>query len=173
LLAAARAGLDRHFEHRDDAHTPHAAAAATPDDSGFTVADFRRLVADHDAQDMQHRQEVRRSAAQQRRRKVAELVDRHMSDEGWRHLMHEARMAAERGEKECMLLRFPSQLCGDRGRAINVADPDWPATLRGEAAEVYLRWERDLRPQGFHLVARVLEFPGGMPGDIGLFLIWG
>jgi hypothetical protein len=72
-----------------------------------------------------------------------------------------------------MLLRFPSQLCSDGGRAINVTEPDWPATLRGEAAEIYLRWERHLKPHGFHLTARVLEFPGGMPGDIGLFLSWG
>jgi len=45
--------------------------------------------------------------------------------------------------------------------------------LRGEAAELYLRWERELRPHGFQLIARGLEFPGGFPGDIGLFLVWG
>jgi hypothetical protein len=44
--------------------------------------------------------------------------------------------------------------------------------LRGEAAEIYLRWERDLKLGGFHLAARVLDFPGGFPGDIGLFLVW-
>ena len=72
-----------------------------------------------------------------------------------------------------MLLRFANQLCIDGGRAINVAEPDWPATLRGEAAEIYLRWERDLKHNGFSLSARVLEFPDGKPGDIGLFLGWG
>ena len=72
-----------------------------------------------------------------------------------------------------MLLRFPSQLCSDGGRAINVPDPDWPKSLRGEPAELYLRWEHDLKPQGFHLQAQILEFPGGYPGDIGLFLVWG
>ncbi len=72
-----------------------------------------------------------------------------------------------------MLPRFPSQLGSDGGRAINVAEPGSPATLRGEAAEIYLRWERDLKPHGFDLAARVLEFPGGVTGDIGLFLVWG
>jgi hypothetical protein len=66
-----------------------------------------------------------------------------------------------------------SRTSSDGGRAINVTDPGWPATLRGEAAEIYLRWKRDLVPHGFHLAARVIEFPGGMPGDIGLFLVWG
>ena len=87
--------------------------------------------------------------------------------------MHGAREAAEHGEKEVMLLRVPSDLCTDQGRAINGPLPDWPKTLRGEAAEIYLRWEHDLKPQGFHLTARVLDFPGDKPGDIGLFLIWG
>jgi hypothetical protein len=72
-----------------------------------------------------------------------------------------------------MLLRFPGELCSDGGRAVNVPDPNWPQTLRGEAAEMYLRWERDLKPCGFHLAARIVDFPGGMPGNIGLFLIWG
>jgi hypothetical protein len=104
---------------------------------------------------------------------VAELVDCHISDEDWRNLVHEARRAAERGGKEFMLFCFPSQLASDSGRAVNVAEPGWPATLRGEAAEIYLRWQLDLKPQGFHLAARVLNFPDGMPGDIGLFLTWG
>jgi hypothetical protein len=46
----------------------------------------------------------------------------------------------------------------------------WASTLRGEAAEIYLRWEGDLKPRRFRLSARVLDFPGGFPGDIGLFL---
>jgi hypothetical protein len=70
-------------------------------------------------------------------------------------------------------LRFPAQLCSDGGRAINVPEPSWPATLRGEAAEIFVRWQRDLKPGGFHVVARVLDFPDGIPGDIGLFLLWG
>jgi len=57
--------------------------------------------------------------------------------------------------------------------AVNAGLPNWSATLRGEASDMYLRWERDLRPHGFRLGARVLEFPDGMPGDIGLFLSWG
>jgi len=72
-----------------------------------------------------------------------------------------------------LLLRFPSQVCSDGGRAVNVPDPGWPSTLRGEAAEIYLRWSHDLQPQGFHLSARVVDFPDGMPGDIGMFLVWG
>jgi hypothetical protein len=101
------------------------------------------------------------------------LIDQHIAAGNWNTIIHRAREAAEHGEKEIMLLRFPSDLCTDQGRAINAPLPDWPKTLRGEAAEIYLRWEHDLKPQSFHLTARVLDFPGDKPGDIGLFLIWG
>jgi len=36
--------------------------------------------------------------------------------------------------------------------------------------ELYARWCDQLSPRGFHLAARVLDFPGGKPGDVGLFL---
>jgi hypothetical protein len=131
------------------------------------------LVRDHQRGEAQHREQARRAAAEQRQQAVKELIDHHIGDESWRAMLHNACQAAERGQTEFMLLRFPAQLCSDRGRAINAMDSDWPATLRGEAAELYLRWEHELKPNGFHLAARVLDYPDGMPGDVGLFLAWG
>jgi len=131
------------------------------------------LVADHEHKKLEHEQELRCAAVEQRRERVAELIDRHISDENWRALLQQARQSAEQGEKEFMLMRFPSQLCSDGARAINISETGWPDTLRGEAAELYQRWERDLKPHGFPLGARLLDFPGGMPGDVGLFLLWG
>jgi CBS domain-containing protein len=152
---------------------PHAAPAIVARrDEDLTVDDFQHLVVHHreelDAERARHRAEV----AEQRRRDLRRLIDTHITDSEWNRLLHGAREAAERGDTEFLLLRFPSQLCSDAGRAINAPDPEWPATLRGEAAELYLRWERELRPRRFHLAARILEFPDGVPGDIGLFLTW-
>jgi len=154
---------------------PPAPAVAPPlrPDETLSVADFRHLVTDFKEDEDRSRARQRRAAAEARRRAVRQLVETHISDAAWKALVHGARMAAERGETEFLLLRFPCQLCSDGGRAINAPDPDWPMTLRGEAAEMYLRWERDLRPRGFHLTARVVEFPEGVPGDIGLYLAWG
>lgn len=143
-----------------------------PDETKLAANDFRGLVEDFHQGEMQHRDEAHRAAAETRRRKAKELVDEHVFDPCWRGMLHQARIAAENGQKECLLLRFPNQLCIDGGRAINVAEHGWPATLRGEPAEIYLRWEQDLKPRGFLLSARVLEFPDGKPGDIGLFLGW-
>jgi hypothetical protein len=145
----------------------------TRPDNELSVGDFRLLVAHHKDEEDALRARQRELAAEVHRRDVRRLIDTHISDTAWNRLVHSAREAAERGEKEFLLLRFPSALCSDGGRAINAPDPDWPRTLRGEAAEMFLRWERELRPRGFHIVARVVEFPDGVPGDIGLFLVWG
>ena len=148
-------------------------ALAEPPVEQELATDFKHLVAHHyeilGTQEQLSRQ--RRSA--ERRHELMELMAKHASDVDWHHMLHEAHTAAERGETEYLMLRFPSELCSDGGRAINVPDPDWPRSLRGEPAEVYLRWERDLRPRGFRIAARILSFPDGMPGDAGLYLVWG
>ncbi len=80
--------------------------------------------------------------------------------------------AAERGQSEVQVYRFPNALCSDRGRAINNSEPDWEKTLEGRPRSAYEFWRDHLKPLDFHLKAVVLEYPGGMPGDIGLFLGW-
>jgi len=171
-LAEALAGIDERFFRHHHTEEPIQSPPPKPDDTGLKAADFQRLAEDFERREVAHREEAQRAAAALRRRRVVDLIDDHISNDRWRALVHQARRAAECGEKEFMLLRFPSQLCSDGGRAINVTESGWPATLRGDAAEIYLRWERDLKSRGFHLAARVLEFPDGVPGDIGLFLIW-
>jgi hypothetical protein len=81
--------------------------------------------------------------------------------------------AVASGQTEVLVTRFPHELCTDRGRAINQAEPGWEKTLTGQPKELYAFWEKDLRPLGYRLRVQVLEFPGGMPGDIGATLSWG
>ncbi len=169
-------GWTLHFDpFAQHAETPAETVQETAprEDAGLTAADLRHLVADA-ASKKTHQQEIaRQAAAEVRSSKIKELIDHHVSDEHWRSILHQAKVAAELGERELLLLQFPAELCSDGGRAINVAEPDWPSTLRGEAAETYLRFEHDLKPAGFHLMAKVLNFPDGYIGDIGLFLHWG
>jgi hypothetical protein len=144
-----------------------------PATDGLSVTDFRHLVADHETSEEAKQQQDREAAAAAHRELVKQLVDKHITDAEWNALVHAARRAAEHGEKEFQLFRFPSEVCSDGGRAINAPEPDWPKTLRGEAADIYRNWARDLEPGGFHMAARVIDFPNGVPGDIGLFLVWG
>lgn len=154
------------------AHHAAAPAAAGPDAPLPRAGDFRAL-AEHAKEEARRRREAERQAARERRHSAVEaLTGHHVSDEVWQSLLAQMRRVAESGATEFLVLRFPGELCSDGGRAINVPEPYWPETLRGEAAEIYLRWERELRPQGFHLSARVIDFPGGFPGDLGLFIAW-
>ena len=80
--------------------------------------------------------------------------------------------AVKDGKMEAMVYSFPSDLCTDSGRAINNNAPDWPDTLQGKAREIFDRYEQRMKPQGYRLKAMVINFPGGVPGDIGFFLNW-
>jgi uncharacterized membrane protein len=143
-------------------------------DEAFSADAFRGLERGFEVAREQSSADAKAAAIQQQRKRVKELIDEHIDDAKWRELLHRAREAAEHGGKEYQLLRFPSALCTDGSRAINNPPNDsWPETLRGEAAELYARWHDKLRPRGFHIGARVLDFPDGKPGDVGLFLFWG
>lgn len=87
-------------------------------------------------------------------------------------IMRRIRDAFEAGNRELMLFKFPSALCSDGGRAINNAEAGWPDTLPGAAREVYEFWRDHLRNRGFGLSARIVDFPGGFPGDVGVIFDW-
>lgn len=76
------------------------------------------------------------------------------------------------GVDELMIGRFPIELCTDHGRAINQAEEDWPDTLLGRPHKVYEFWKEHLQPLGYRLKAQIVDWPHGMPGDVGLFLSW-
>lgn len=82
------------------------------------------------------------------------------------------RKAAQSGETEVMVMRFPVDLCSDKGRAINNNDPDWPDSLTGRPRQAYELWRDYLRAGGYRLMAMIIEWPAGMPGDVGFFLSW-
>src|SRR6516165_5293659 len=53
------------------------------------------------------------------------------------------------GQIEVEVLRFPNELCTDRGRAINQAEPGWENTLTGIPKDMYQFWNEHLRPRGY------------------------
>ena len=81
--------------------------------------------------------------------------------------------AVENGQMSVQVFRFPHSLCADNGRAINQAEPGWEATLTGIPKEIYDFWKRQLQPRGYHIRYETINYPGGMPGDIGIILSWG
>jgi hypothetical protein len=81
--------------------------------------------------------------------------------------------AANNGQTEVFVGKFPNSICTDRGRAINQAEPGWEKTLTGLPKELYEFWEKHLRARGYKIRFQIVDFPGGMPGDVGVTLSWG
>ena len=80
--------------------------------------------------------------------------------------------AVEDGRTSVQVMRFPNHLCTDSGRAINQAEAGWEKTLTGRPKELYEFWERRLKPLGYHLRYEIVDYPHGMPGDVGVTLSW-
>lgn len=81
--------------------------------------------------------------------------------------------AVENGLTSVQVFRFPHTICTDNGRAINQGEEGWEKTLTGIPKEIYDFWKRQLHPRGYHIRYQVIDYPGGMPGDIGIVLSWG
>ena len=80
--------------------------------------------------------------------------------------------AVENGLTSVQVLRFPNHLCTDGGRAIDQAEEGWQKTLTGIPKELWSFYERQLKPQGYHMKYEIIDRPGGMRGDVAVFLSW-
>ena len=80
--------------------------------------------------------------------------------------------AVKNGKTEIEFFRFPNNLCTDHGRAINQQEPGWESTLTGLPNEIYQTWAKYFRPRGYKLRVQIVDFSGGVPGDVGMTLSW-
>jgi len=131
------------------------------------VMDQRRR-AEHAREEALH---AERAKAEQEQIKLL-MTPVEFSEERLANFMRRVRQAAERGEHQILVLRFPSAMCRDSGRAINNSIAGWENTLVGLPEQLLHVWHEHLKPLGFRLTAEVLDYPGGVPGDIGLFCKW-
>nr|WP_294551161.1 hypothetical protein [uncultured Rhodopila sp.] len=113
-----------------------------------------------------------------------------ITDEVVKSTIDKIRKLFEAGETELMLTSFPSSFCTDSGRAIINAgappivelteeeraalpdEPEWLATMPLGVRKVYDYWKENLKPGGFEFSARIINYPDGKPGDVGLFFAW-
>ena len=101
-----------------------------------------------------------------------EFLSRELSPEAPNRINNAIRRAAEDGKSEVLVLRFPSTFTTDGGRRINNYEADWPSSLEGFAKTALDYYEKELRPLGYTLRAEIMNFPDGMPGDVGMYLRW-
>jgi len=149
-------------------------AMMTLDDVIPTATDLQRRLALAEAEKATG--SMRRKAAEEAERKA--LLDQLSKpsgvsdDERMKRAATIIQRAAGNGLTEVFVGRFPNQLCNDRGRAINQAEPGWETTLTGLPKEIFDFWAKHLRPRGYKIKYEVIDFPNGMPGDIGVTLSW-
>ena len=158
--------------------------------AGLSVA---ALFAERDAR----RRRDREAEEQLQRRKEEEIAEYRkrldnfqLTDVIIKSGLDRIKRAFERGETELMMASFPSSFCTDGGRAIINAgappinkmskeelarradEPEWLGMLPAGARLVHKYWKDNLRAGGFKFEARIINYPGGMPGDVGLFFAW-
>jgi len=120
--------------------------------------------------------EIRKQAAAEAEKKA--LLERFekpsgvADDERMKRVAAIIKRAVDNGFTEVEIVRFPNQLCTDRGRAINQQERGWEDTLTGLPKELFVFWQEHLKPRGYKLRYQIAEFPGGMPGDVGITLSW-
>jgi hypothetical protein len=117
----------------------------------------------------------RQSAAEAEKKALVERLKKPSGvsdEEAIRRVTVIIQRAVGNGLTEVQVFRFPNRLCTDGGRAINNQEPGWESTLTGVPKEIYQFWSRQLRPKGYKLRCQIVDFPNGMPGDVGVTLSW-
>lgn len=138
----------------------------------------------------QREQDSERQLKQKEQERLADYkqrLDGYQITEANQHaIADKIKRAFDQGETEVMFVSFPSSFCTDSGRAIANAgeppinaphteadhSPEWLATIPTGLRSVYDMWKQHLKLGGFGFGARIINFPGGKPGDVGLFFTW-
>jgi DNA-binding TFAR19-related protein (PDSD5 family) len=134
--------------------------------------DLKQIASDAEMAKMDEEERAKQKKAQQQMELREAFLSREIHPEAIDRINKAVRIAAERGLHQVEVIAFPCSFCSDGGRRINIADPEWPSTLEGFAQRAYEFYVKELRPLGYKLHAEIISYPGGMPGEVGLYLKW-
>jgi len=134
--------------------------------------DLKEISSGAEIAKMEEERQSKKKREQQQQELREAFMAREIQAEAVDRINRATRIAAEQGKHQLEVLTFPCKFCSDGGRRINIADPEWPSTLEGFAKKAYEFFNKELRPLGYKMHAEVVTFPGGMPGDVALFLKW-
>ncbi len=137
-----------------------------------SAEDLRRRALELQIAEMERDEKIKAREATKHAEFVEDFFRKHIGEKERAIIKRLVMKAAADGKYEAMIYSFPSTFCDDGGRAINNSLPGWQKTLQGKAKEILDLFEQLAKPQGYGLKAMIIDFPGGMPGDVGLFLTW-
>ena len=161
---AGRARRDERRQARPEAEPPRPLSLSLGEMCAARDERERRLKGQ--AAETARREQERRAGD---RRRFEALV---LTEADRKGVLSKVEAAFEAGQREVMLVSFPSDFCTDGGRRVNNRLPGWQDTLPGGARALHGFWREALQPGGFGFCARILNFPAGVLGDVGLFVTW-
>jgi len=139
-----------------------------------SAMDFAKKTALAEAEEAAKEEKLRRQAELDKKALIDQLQNPSgiSDEEAIQRALTIIERAVENRRTEVQVYRFPNFLCTDKGRAINQMEPGWEETLTGVPREVYQLWDKYFRDKGYKLRAEIIDFPGGMPGDVAMTLMW-
>ena len=137
-----------------------------------SAAELRKLAAEHEASKAAAAERQAEAETDRRKKLVEELASRKVTPDRVQNAARILRELAASGKNEVMVLRFPSDLCSDGGRAVNNSEAHWPETLKGFPRDIYETWSKEFKDKGYRMTAKIVDFPGGKPGDVGIYMSW-
>jgi hypothetical protein len=150
-----------------EAKSTERAAATVP-----SASELRMEVLAAQMKKMEEGEKLREAEERKRADFATQFLSEHITEGEMAMIRRLVQSAVKDGKTEALVYSFPSRLCSDGGRMINNNEKNWPSTLQGKAKELYDRYLAVAKPQGYKLKAMIVDFPGGVPGDVGLFLDW-
>lgn len=134
--------------------------------------DLKQITIDAELAEMEKERQYKQKLAEHEQALREAFMSREIHSQVMDRINNAVRIAAQNGHLQIQVMTFPASYCNDGGRRINNFDPEWPASLEGFAKRAYEFYDRELRPLGYKLQAEIISFPGGMPGEVGLYLKW-
>lgn len=144
----------------------------SPAESEFSADFIRQMIAQKKEREAAEQRAHEAAMKVQREKLHEEFLGREVKPEAMLRVAALVRKAVEAGEKQALVFQFPSDWLPDQGRAITNHDKKWPEKLDGFAKRAYDFFKSDLEPRGFQLDAEIVDWPGGMPGNVGFILRW-
>ncbi|MCB5204089.1 hypothetical protein LH464_16600 [Neorhizobium sp. T786] len=143
-----------------------------PSGSMMSAQELRKQALELQLQEMEREDKIKALDAKKHAEFVDDFFKKHIGEHERAVIKRLVMKAATDGKFEAMIYSFPSSFCSDSGRAINNNLDGWQDTLEGKAKELYELFKQIAKPQGYGLKAAIINFPDGMPGDVGFFLTW-
>jgi cyclopropane fatty-acyl-phospholipid synthase-like methyltransferase len=143
-----------------------------PSGQVVNVKDLQRIADEKETEKLKEILARRNKEEDEERQARQDFMAREIRPDGIDRFNGWVRRAAEQGRSDIEILRFPSEYCTDRGRAINNFEAGWPETLTGAARKVYDAYVQHLRAQGYKIHAKILNYPDGGLGEVGIYIAW-